>query len=59
MKFRHVLIVVTNVMHTFASIQEICDVEGSGFEDCPVETYCCKLSECQKAANIIDIIDIG
>ena len=58
MKFPHVLIVVTNVIHTFASIKEICDVEGSGLEDCPVETYCCKPSECQKAAHSIDIIDI-
>ena len=50
----HVLIVVVNVIQAFASsnsIKEICDIEGSGLEDCPIDTYCCKLLECQNAIN--------
>ena len=46
----HVLIVV-NVIQAFASsnsIKEVCDIEGSGLEDCPIDTYCCKLSKCHE-----------
>ena len=25
---------------------EVCDIEGSGIEDCPENTHCCKQSEC-------------
>ena len=28
------------------NIKEVCDIEGSGAEDCPIDTYCCKQSEC-------------
>ena len=49
----HVIILV-NVLQAFisnASIEEICDVEGSGMEDCPVDKYCCKVSECNTNDN--------
>ena len=27
---------------------EVCDIEGSGIEDCPESTHCCKQSECDE-----------
>ena len=39
-------------MQIFSSncqINEICDIEGSGIDECPVDTYCCKQSECDKS----------
>ena len=34
------------------SIQEICDVEGSGMEDCPTNKYCCEQSICDKVYGL-------
>ena len=43
-------------------IVQLCDVEGSGVEDCSINEFCCKQSECDKAYNngsgIDNVIDI-
>ena len=33
------------------SVTETCDVEGSGLDDCPVDTYCCIQSKCDTIFN--------
>ena len=38
-----------NIIHAFASnddIKEICDIEETLVEDCPVDVYCCNQSKC-------------
>ena len=64
--FPHVVI-MASIIHASASndsIKEICDVEGTVVEDCPVEMYCCSPSECNeifygnvKQSSYIDIED--
>ena len=45
---------------------EVCDIEGSGTDDCPVYTHCCRQTECDAVYdsnrihdNYIDIEYIG
>ena len=33
------------------AIDPVCDVEGSGIDDCSSEQYCCEQSECDKLYN--------
>ena len=44
-------------------IVELCDVEGSGIDDCSINAFCCKQSQCDKAYDnddnkIDEIIDL-
>ena len=44
----HKVIIVFLINEAMAnnSIAEVCDVEGSGLDDCPDDRYCCKQSKC-------------
>ena len=37
------------IVYSDCQINEICDIEASGIDECPVDTYCCKQSLCEKA----------
>ena len=39
-------------------IVELCDVEGSGIEDCAIHAFCCNQSQCDKAYNTNEIDNV-
>ena len=38
-------------------VSDVCDVEGSGTDDCPVDTYCCRQTNCDAVYNYYQILD--
>ena len=38
------------------TINEVCDTEGSGIDDCPTGTHCCTQSKCDIIFNAVDAI---
>ena len=63
MKVLHsILLIYTILAVVGGNFTEVCDVEGSGVEDCSSEIYCCQQSECDilyrsdsKKENPIDV----
>ena len=63
MKILHSMIFISAFLSIVAeNLIEVCDVEGSGIDDCSSETYCCQQSECDilyrrdnKIENPIDV----
>ena len=53
MKFQVVCVIIAfcalKLVASNLNIKEVCDIEGSGAEDCPIDTYCCKQSKCNSA----------
>ena len=49
------IVIVASLMHIALcedpSDFEVCDVEGSGIDDCPTVNHCCKQSVCDIAYN--------
>ena len=48
---------ILNVIVSCEFLYEVCDVEGSGIDDCPVDTHCCRQTECDNAYNSYRIDD--
>ena len=45
--FLHSIIFITTALSAVdGAITQVCDVEGSGIDDCSSEQYCCEQSEC-------------
>ena len=56
MKFyNYYIVIVASLVHIALSQDpsdfEVCDVEGSGIEDCPSDNHCCKQSLCDNIFN--------
>ena len=43
--------VITQSISMVNTINEVCDTEGSGIEDCPTDTHCCEQSKCDTIFN--------
>ena len=47
MKLLHSISFIYTILSVVdGNLTEVCDVEGSGVDDCSSETYCCQQSEC-------------
>ena len=53
--YSHYIVIVASLIHIALSVDpsdfEVCDVEGSGIDDCPTVNHCCKQSVCDIAYN--------
>ena len=45
------IVCAVNLVVECEPLSEVCDVEGSGIDDCSIDTYCCRQTECDAAYN--------
>ena len=51
------IVLVVFVVVTSEALREVCDIEGSGIDDCPVNAHCCNQDECDAVYDSYPLLE--